>query len=207
MQLDHFACAVPLLTGLEGLTLRMMEPASVVLAGANFSGLKTFTTNFELNGALSTFINNHTTIASLRLERKSSFVPISSGIVPLDLPILQVYSGDANYTPYLRSITSLRRSEIFWIGTVPIDSVVQVLASSRLNTLDLLRSGWNVDLLDQVAEFMPDLYSLSVVNVLIMRPVPTQVRLYFSAFLDAFKIWLCRKLLIISGTCYQNLYR
>jgi hypothetical protein len=166
----------------------VFDPAYIrVLNLLNLPALCRFECYLNLTDSLISFINRHPTIIHLRIAPTEALVPpllpgatISSTSPPhVSLPQLQYFWGNSQCISALRSDTALRAAFVFWdvVDAAPQDAITALerTSSNTMSVLGCRRRGWNLDLLDLISTLLPNIYALSVTNLLVVDAHPSTV--------------------------------
>jgi hypothetical protein len=195
----------------------VFDPAYIqILNFLTLPALCRFECYLNLTDSLISFINRHPTIIHLRIAPTEALVPplapgatISPTSSPyIFLPRLQYFWGNSQCISALTSATALRAAFVFWdvVDAAPQDAIAALerTSSSTMSVLGCRRRGWNLDLLDLISTWLPNIYALSVTNLLVVDAHPSAVSdrhferglylfmLHSKAFLDAVKGFLAR---------------
>jgi len=167
-------------------TLRLLvhDPYFVSLLNpSSFRSLRHFECLLTPSTPLIDFLNRHPKLEYLQIsphEDTSETAEAATVILPpLNLPLLQYFSGNAQHASSLCCSTRLRAAFLSWnaIDTDPELIFTSLGRSSRDNLclLSCRRRGWNLDLLEAASIHLPDLTSLHISNVLLVDSSPTEV--------------------------------
>jgi hypothetical protein len=150
-----------------------------------------------LTNSLISFLNRHPTLLSLQIAPTEAFGQTSprGGTSPPDspphilLPKLQYFSGNSQCISALTCDTALRAAFIFWdaVDATPEDAITALerTSSETMNVLGCRRRGWNLDLLDLISIWLPNIYTLSLTNLLVVDAHPSAVSV------TSFQRYLC----------------
>lgn len=185
--------AIRCLSSLQHLRLMVFDPAYIqTLDHLTLPSLHHFECYLTLTDSLISFLNRHPTISYLQIAPTEAFaLPSLAGPPPrILLPQLQYFSGNSQCISALACDTALRAAFIFWdaVDASPQDAITALerTSSDGMNVLSCRRRGWNLDLLDLISIWLPNIYTLSLTNLLVVDTHPS------TAFLDAVKAFLPR---------------
>ncbi|KAF9456671.1 hypothetical protein BDZ94DRAFT_332371 [Collybia nuda] len=196
--------ALRCLTNVRDLRLSVLDPNYIqVLARCQFPSLHHFECYLTLTTPLVSFLNQHPSITYLQIAPNEALSPASwppptrPGVV---LPKLEYFVGNSECISALACDASLRSAFLFWdaVDATPQDAIMALERSSSdtINLLSCRRRGWNLDLIDLISTWLPNIYVLSVTNLLVIDAHPSQVRTktprISSAYLDAIRGLLSR---------------
>ncbi|KAG6830516.1 hypothetical protein H0H87_007814, partial [Tephrocybe sp. NHM501043] len=166
---------------LQELILQVPDPHyASLLRQATFHSLSRFECNLALTEALILFLNRHPTIVYLQIA-PSAHSPHASalgeGLPRVSLPKLQYFIGDGEYVPAVVPNASLRAAFLVWdtVDSTPREAIKSLEASSgaTINLVSCRRGGWNLDLIDLISTWLPDIYVLIITNVLDSESAPS----------------------------------
>jgi hypothetical protein len=101
------------------------------------------------------------------------------------LPSLRYFAGEALYLPFVAKESALCGATLSWYNEAE-DAIVDVIRTleeasrESLVYLSCRRRGWNLDLLRAVAEGLPDLLALELVDIMIVEAFPSEVMSTFT---------------------------
>ncbi|KAF5372309.1 hypothetical protein D9615_009252 [Tricholomella constricta] len=174
MQLPH----------LQELKLMVFDPTYIqVLNHAFFPSLRHFECQLALTDSLILFLNRHPMIIYLQIAPNEALRPLSIGsILPqVVLPKLQYFIGNSECVSALVPDASLRAAFIFWEANdgTPQDAIRSLERSSgdTINLVSCRRRGWNLDLLDLISIWLPNIYVLIITNLLVVDSRPSEAYL------------------------------
>jgi len=198
--------ALRCLTSAHCLRLMVFDPAYIqVLDLLTLPSLRHFECYLSLTDPFILFLNRHPTIISLQISPTEALAPpllagntTSPALPPhVVLPQLQYFSGNSQCISALGCDTALRAAFVFWdaIDAAPQDAIIALERTSRntMNVLSCRRRGWNLDLVDLVSTWLPNIYTLSITNLLVVDAHPSTVsdRSFWSGHSLHWKRCLC----------------
>ena len=172
------------------------------LSSAQFPRLRRFECYLTLTRPLISFLNQHPTITYLQIAPHEALGPSSPdhpppipspssaadadmGSQPLHvhLPALQYFAGNAECMTLLSQAgAAIRAAFLFWdaVYASPQDAIraLERTSGATLNVISCRRRGWNLDLFELVSACLPDLYVLSMTNLLVVDSKPTEVSFF-----------------------------
>lgn len=180
--------ALRCLSSLQHLRLMVFDPAYIqALDHLTLPTLYNFECYLTLTNSLISFLNRHPTISYLQIaptEALGQCSPRSDTSPPeppphILLPQLQYFSGNSQCISALTGDTGLRAAFIFWdaVDATPQDAITALerTSSETMNVLSCRRRGWNLDLLDLISIWLPNIYTLSLTNLLVVDAHPSTV--------------------------------
>jgi hypothetical protein len=101
------------------------------------------------------------------------------------MPSLRYFAGEALYLPFVAKESALCGATLSWYNEVEdaiVDAIRTLEEASResLVYLSCRRRGWNLDLLRAVAESLPDLLALELVDTMMVQAFPPEVMSAFA---------------------------
>jgi len=105
--------------------------------------------------------------------------------IHVHLPALQYFAGNAECITLLSQAgAAIRAAFLFWdaVDASPQDAIraLERTSGATLNVISCRRRGWNLDLFELVSVWLPDVYVLSMTNLLVVDSKPTEVCFLFS---------------------------
>lgn len=175
--------ALQRLSQLQELRLMVFDPNYVQsLNLVQFSTLRHFECYLALTDSLILFLNRHPTINYLQIAPNEALGRPSMGTAhpQVMLPKLQYFVGNSECVSALVPDASLRAAFIFWdaVDATPQDAIMSLERSSgdTINLVSCRRRGWNLDLIDLISIWLPNIYVLSITNLLVVDARPSEVR-------------------------------
>jgi hypothetical protein len=173
------------LINVQDLRLMVLDPSYIqALAQSNFPGLQHFECYLALTDTLILFLNRHPEITYLQIAPNEalSSLPSPASVLPqVVLPKLEYFVGNSQCISALVCDASLRAAFVFWdaVDATPQDAITALERSSShsINVLSCRRRGWNLDLIDLISTWLPNIYALSITNLLVVDAPPTEVRI------------------------------
>jgi hypothetical protein len=166
----------------------VFDPAYIqALDHLTLSTLRHFECYLTLTNSLISFLNRHPTISYLQIAPTEAFaLPSPAGATSppapppsIVLPQLQYFSGNSQCISALTCDTALRAAFVFWdaVDAAPQDAITALerTSSETMNVLSCRRRGWNLDLLDLISIWLPNIYMLSLTNLLVVDAHPSTV--------------------------------
>lgn len=165
----------------------VFDPAYIlVLDHVTLHNLRHFECYLTLTDSLISFLNRHPAVSYLQIAPTEAFAlpsPTGAGLPAppprIVLPQLQYFSGNSQCISALARDTALRAAFVFWdaVDAAPQDAITALERTSgdTINVLSCRRRGWNLDLLDLVSTWLPNLYTLSITNLLVVDAQPSAV--------------------------------
>lgn len=155
-----------------------------VLDQCHFPALQHFECHLALTNSLILFLNRHPDITYLQIAPNEALSPEYSppSVTPqVILPKLEYFAGNSECISALVRDASLRAAFVFWdaVDATPQDAITSLERSSgnSINLLSCRRRGWNLDLIDLISTWLPNIYVLSITNLLVVDAHPTEVRI------------------------------
>jgi len=177
--------ALERLLRLQELKLMVPDPNFVkVLDNAYIQSLRHFECYLPLTCALARFLNRHPTIIYLQIAPNEALIPSSSSSTDLAvlprvvLPKLQYFVGNSECVSALVPHASLRAAFIFWetMDSKPHDTIrcLELSSGDTINLVSCRRQGWNLDLINLISLWLPNIYVLIIMNLVVdSRPSPS----------------------------------
>ncbi|KAF8066506.1 hypothetical protein FPV67DRAFT_1190596 [Lyophyllum atratum] len=166
---------------LQELKLMVLDPNYIqTLNNALFHSLRHFECYLALTDSLILFLNRHPTIIYLQTAPSEALTPSSMGsVLPrVILPKLQYFIGNSEGVSALVPDASLRAAFIFWeaVDGTPQDAIRSLERSSghTINLVSCRRRGWNLDLIDLISVWLPNIYVLIITNILAVDSRPSE---------------------------------
>ncbi|KAJ7636464.1 hypothetical protein FB45DRAFT_742174 [Roridomyces roridus] len=153
-----------------------------VLPHCSLPRLRHFECHLPLDGTMVSFLNHHPHISYLQLGAQEEIPPPRLGdqAVTVTLPQLEYFIGNSSCVAPILHRASLRAAFITWdaVGETTGDSLAALQRSSgdTLNLLSCRRPGWNLDLLERIADHVPHIYSLVLTNLFFVDVQPTNLQ-------------------------------
>lgn len=176
--------ALERLSHLQELKLMVLDPSYIyLLNNAYFHSLRHFECYLALTDSLMLFLNRHPTIIYLQIAPNEALSPSSIGnVLPrVFLPKLQYFVGNSDCVSVLVPDASLRAAFIFWeaVDGAPQDAIRSLEHSSgdTINLVSCRRRGWNLDLIDTISVWLPNIYVLIITNILVVDSRPSETYL------------------------------
>lgn len=155
-----------------------------MLDQCHLPALQHFECYLTLTNSLVLFLNRHPEITYLQIAPNEALGPVSlapAAKPQVFLPNLQHFVGNSECISALTDDVSLRAAFIFWdaVDATPQDAITSLERSSSnsINLLSCRRRGWNLDLLGLISIWLPNIYVLSITNLLVVDSHPTEVRI------------------------------
>jgi len=176
--------ALERLSHLQELKLMVPDPNYIkLLNNAYFHSLRHFECYLALTDSLILFLNRHPTIIYLQIAPNEALSPPSIGnVLPrVFLPKLQYFVGNSECVSVLVPDASLRAAFIFWeaVDGAPQEAIRSLEHSSgdTINLVSCRRRGWNLDLIDTISVWLPNIYVLIITNILVVDSRPSETYL------------------------------
>ena len=176
------------------------------LSSVRFPQLRRFECHLTLTRPLVSFLNHHPTITYLQIAPHEALGPSSLHHPPpspspssssaadtytggqtihVHLPALQYFAGNAECITLLSQTgAAIRAAFLFWdaVDASPQDAIraLERTSGATLNVISCRRRGWNLDLFELVSAWLPDVYVLSMANLLVVDSKPTEVSSFLS---------------------------
>ena len=135
------------------------------------------------------FLNRHPALDYLQLSpHEDTNLPLfaldgvgkyTDDIQLLELPALKHFVGNVQWIPYLGLSSRLKAVIINWNAVdTNVELAFQALHRSSQQSLALLccvRRSWNLDMLQSISVWLPDIQYLHISNIMLVDAFPTEV--------------------------------
>ena len=153
-----------------------------IVTACKFPRMNRFECYLSLTPSLISFLNNHPNINYLQLAPHDDLTPLlSDPLPPVILPKLEYFIGNSECVSPLVRETSLRAAFVFWdaVDEGPAEAIgaLEQSSSETLSVISCRRRGWNLDLMDLISIRLPNIFVLSITNLLIVDTHPSEVNM------------------------------